>query len=210
MTRRKMPEGVAYRIETERLLLRCWVPTDVVAMRASLDRSDSHLRPFIPFMKNEPRSSAETVELLRTLRASFDRDEHYRYAVFDLKEKALLGEVMLLDRHGDGECELGYWLDVDHTGHGYATEASAAVTRIAFELGKVDRVELQCVPANTASGALATRLGFTLEATLRDRSSSPGGVQDLQIWTLFASDYDGTLASKLELRAFDCCGERVI
>lgn len=210
MSRSKMPEGVAYRIETDRLLIRCWVPTDVVALRDSLDRSDGHLRPFIPFMKNEPRTHPETVELLRTLRASFDRDEHYRYAVFDAPEETLLGEVMLLDRHGDGELELGYWLDVDHTGHGYGTEASAALTRIAFELGRVDRVELQCVPANTASRALATRLGYTMEATLRNRSTYPDGVQDLEIWTLFASDYGGTLASRVELRAFDCCGERVI
>lgn len=210
MSRTKMPGGVAYRIETERLLLRSWAPTDVVALRESLDRSDSHLRPFIPFMKNEPRSYPATVELLRTLRASFDRDEHYRYAIFDSAGEVLLGEVMLVDRNGDGELELGYWLDVNQTGRGYATEASAALTRVAIELGKVDRVELQCTPANTASGALAARLGFTLEATLRGRSTSPGGTQDLQVWTLFASDYEGALPSRAELRAFDCIEERIL
>ena len=54
-----------YRIETERTLLRCWSPSDAALLRASLDRSDTHLRPWIPFMKDEPRALEETADWLR-------------------------------------------------------------------------------------------------------------------------------------------------
>lgn len=45
----------AYRIETSRLLMRCWSPSDARQLRTCLDDNDQHLRPWIPFMKDEPR-----------------------------------------------------------------------------------------------------------------------------------------------------------
>ncbi len=46
----------ATRIETERLVIRCREESDAPQVRASLDASDAHLRPWVPFMKQEPQS----------------------------------------------------------------------------------------------------------------------------------------------------------
>ena len=203
--------GPAYRIETERLVLRCWSPTDAGAARRALDASDQHLRPYIPFMRFEPRTVPETAHWLRTHRAAFDDDRYYRYAVFDGGESDVLGETMLLDRHGDGTWELGYWQHVDHGGHGYATEAAAAVVRIGFELHSLPRLRLVCSDRNRASAALAARLGFEHEATLRrELVDTEDAVHDAMLWTLFADDYPATRAVHTALRAFDCRGERVL
>lgn len=96
------PTRTAYRVETDRLVLRCWEPGDARAMRSSLDRNDQHLRPWIPFMKDEPRSLQQSAEWLRGIRAAFDLRQNFRYAVFDTCEKNLLGENMLLTRAGPG------------------------------------------------------------------------------------------------------------
>jgi len=203
--------GPAYRVETGRLVLRCWAPADAPRLRAALDRSDQHLRPFIPFMKDEPRTLAATAAWLRGHRASFDLDRHYRYAVLDAGERTLLGEAMLLDRHGDGEREVGYWLDRAHLGQGHATTAAAAMTRLAFELDAVDRVELQCAPDNVRSAALAARLGFVHEATLARRArDTEGKVIDLMMWTMFRSAYPTSPAAAVPLRAYDALGERLL
>ncbi len=45
------PNRTAYRVETQRLVLRCWSPGDAPRLRAALDICDTHLRPMIPFMK---------------------------------------------------------------------------------------------------------------------------------------------------------------
>ena len=45
----------AYRVHTDRLVLRCWSPEDAPALRRALDACDAHLRPMIPFMKDEPQ-----------------------------------------------------------------------------------------------------------------------------------------------------------
>jgi len=198
----------AYRIETGRLVLRCWSPADAPVLRAALDVCDAHLRPMIPFMKDEPRSLQQTALWLRGHRAAFDLDEMYRYAVFDASEKNLLGENMLLARVGPGGLEIGYWTHKDAIGRGFATEATSALIRVAFEIKKVERVEIMCTPENTASASIPARLGFTHEATLKKRALDSDGVsRDLMVWSLFSADYPSSPAASTALRAFDCMGE---
>ena len=200
--------STAYRVETERLVLRCWSPEDAPRCRAALDVCDDHLRPMIPFMKDEPRTLQQTAQWLRGHRAAFDLDQMYRYAIFDASEQKLLGENMLLARVGPGGLEIGYWTHKDALGKGIATEATCAVIRVAFEIEKMDRVEIMCAPENSASASIPAKLGFMHEATLRKRAlDSEGGVCDLMVWSLFAADYPSSPAARTTFRVFDCMGD---
>ena len=202
---------MAYRVTTERLLLRCWAPEDAVLLRSALDASDQHLRPWIPFMKDEPRTLDETAEWLRGHRAGFDLDQNYRYAVFDRAGRILYGENMLLTRVGPGALEIGYWTSQRAVGRGIATEATSAMVRTGFELAGAERLEIHCAPDNSASAAIPRKLGFEHEATLRGRApDTEGNVHVLMIWTLFAGDYPASPAHDLELEAFDCLGRRIL
>jgi RimJ/RimL family protein N-acetyltransferase len=202
-----MNHGPAYQIKTERLLLRGWMPEDAPRLRAMLDNSNTHLRPWIPWMRDEPRSLDDTAAKLREHRANFDRDIHYRYAIFSPDGESLLGEVSLFNRVGPGGQELGYMLDKDASGKGYALEATAAAVRTAFVINGVERVEIHCAPENTASMSIAAKLGFQHDATLRRRSEdSEGRQRDSAVWTLFADEYAGTAAAAINIRAFDCLG----
>ena len=200
----------AYRVETGRLVLRCWSPGDAPVLRAALDACDAHLRPMIPFMKDEPRSLQQTALWLRGHRAAFDLGQMYRYAVYDASEQTLLGENMLLSRVGPGGLEIGYWTHKDATGKGIATEASSAMIRVAFEIEKVKRVEIMCAPENKASASIPSRLGFTHEATLKKRAlDSDGETRDLMVWSLFAEDFPSSPAADITFRAFNCMGELI-
>ncbi len=202
------PTRTAYRVETKRLVLRCWSPEDAPVLRAALDICDAHLRPMIPFMKDEPRTLQQTAQWLRGHRAAFDLGQMYRYAVYDAEEQHLLGENMLIARIGPGALEIGYWTHKDAIGRGFATEASAAVIRVAFEIEKVKRVEIMCTPENKASASIPASLGFTHEAFLKQRAlDSEGETHDLMVWSLFAADYASSPAAKMIYRAFDCMGE---
>ena len=201
----------AYRVETERLVLRCWSPEDAPRCRAALDVCDDHLRPMIPFMKDEPRTLQQTAQWLRGHRAAFDLDQMYRYAVFDANEQKLLGENMLLARVGPGGLEIGYWTHKDAIGKGIATESTCAMIRVAFEIEKMDRVEIMCSPDNSASASIPAKLGFTHEATLKKRAlDSEGDVCDLMVWSLFAADYPSSPAAETDIRAFDCMGDVIM
>ncbi len=194
----------AYRVLTERLLLRCWSPADAPQLRAALDASDNYLRPWIPFMREEPRTVDETAQWLRGHRAMFDRDENYRYGVFTRDGSTVLGETMLLDRVGPDAREIGYWMDVRQSGHGYATEAAGAMVHVAFEIDGVDHLEIHCSPDNAPSIAVAKKLGFHHEATLKARfRDCNDDLHDTMVWTLFAADARGQRAA---IECFDAAG----
>ena len=202
---------VAYRVETQRLVIRCWTPEDAPKMRALLDESDEFLRPWIPFMTHEPRTLWETAEWIRGMRGDFDRDANYRYPIFSKNEEELLGETGLYTRAGPGAREIGYLLGKSAGGKGYAIEAAAAMTRIGFEVSAVDRIEIICAPENLASAVIPEKLGYTHEATLPRRFTDCDGVmRDSMVWTLFASDYPRSQASDYYVTAYDCLGGKIM
>ncbi|MCB9877301.1 MAG: GNAT family N-acetyltransferase [Planctomycetes bacterium] len=151
------------RIDTERLVLRAWRPDDAADLRRAIDESDAHLRPWIPFMQHEPRSLDATRAWLDEIARFFDRGEHFRYAIRrrqdDGRPGELVGETMLLLRGGPGAREIGYWLHPAHCGHGYATEASRSLIRLAFDELLTRRIVLRCDERNLDSQAVARRLG---------------------------------------------------
>lgn len=209
--------GPAYRIETDRLVARCWSPDDAPALRHALDENDGHLRPWIPFMADEQRNLRETAEWIRGQRAEFDQDIAYRYALFDRDESALVGSISLFKRVGPRGREIGYWIDKDHCGSGLASEASMMMVRLAFEVDDpvdtdpVNRVEIHCDPANGASWGVAKKLGFAHEATLgRRHVDSEGEVTDTMIWTLFVEDYPDSPSASLSMQAYDVLGEPLL
>lgn len=200
---------VAYRVETPRLVLRCWSPEDAPALRAALDKSDEHLRPWIPFMKDEPRSLEGTVEWLRGHRAAFDLGKNFRFGVF-LKAGQLVGENMLLRRVGPDALEIGYLTHLGFEGRGYASEASAALVRVAFDLYGARRVEIHHAAENGASAAIPRRLGLRREATLHDRiKDTEGRRHDLVIWCLHRADYPASPSAQAEIATFDALGENM-
>ncbi len=202
---------VAYRVETRRLVMRCWSPEDAADLRAALDESDQHLRPWIPFMKDEPRTLQQTVLWLRKIRASFDRDENYQYAILRKDTSALVGDVMLMRRAGKDALEVGYWITLSQGGRGFATEATGAALRVAFELHRIDRAELHCSPQNAPSRAIPVKLGFVHEATLRRRFvDAQGGRHDSMVWSMFADDYPETGIGQCPVEAYDAIGDRIL
>lgn len=85
------------------------------------------------------------------------------WAVKDRQDDTFLGVVGLYFPLGWPEAEIGWTLMPSARGKGYATEAARAARRYAYEaLGWTTAVSL-IVPENTASRAVAGRLGARLE-----------------------------------------------
>ncbi len=93
---------------------------------------------------------------------------------------------------------------------GYATEASAALIKVAFEINKVDRVEIHCSVENTQSAAIPIKLHFKQEALLRNRSYANGHASDQMVWSLFADEYPNTPSVNLETAAYDAAERRIL
>jgi len=200
----------AYRIETERLVLRCWEPRDAAMMQAAAAESREHLLPFMPWASEEPQTVQQKVALIRRFRAHFDSGEDYVYGIFSPDESRVLGGTGLHTRIKGNALEVGYWLHKDYVNRGLITESTAALTRVAFELYHVERLEIHCSIQNHASAAIARKLGYTHEATRRGLGYANGRNTDSMIWTLLADEYPNTISIAAKIRALDAIGNSVL
>lgn len=126
-------------------------------------------------MTNRYRSRRWT-KRLRHFRALFDMDKDYVYAIFNQEETQVLGGSGLHTRLGKDVREIGYWIHIDHINQRYATETSAALTKVAFEIEGMDRVEIHCSPENPASATVPRKSDSCMkppcDAAVRSRTVS--------------------------------------
>ncbi|MHC4129534.1 MAG: GNAT family N-acetyltransferase [Planctomycetota bacterium] len=148
---------------------------------------------------------------LRRFRAWFEQGQDLVYGLFDPDEQRVLGGTGLHRRIGAGAGEIGYWIHVDHTNRGLATEAAAALTRVGFQTEKLARLEIHCDPANVPSAAIPRKLGFAHQVTVPAWAPSPKqSPRDTMFWALSAEGFPGSAAASAELEAFGAAGERVL
>ena len=203
--------GPAYRIESERLVIRCYNPKDALYLQKAVQESVEHLRPWMPWVKDEPEELKVKIERLRVFRADFDLSKNYVYAVLDPYESELVGGTGLHPRVGSDAFEIGYWIHVNHVNKGYATEISAALTKVAFEIEHINRVEIHCDPNNIKSSAIPKKLGYVYEATLRNRTENIEGEPiDSMIWSILKEEYLKSPCAKAKIVAYDAFGNRII
>ncbi|HLK34380.1 MAG TPA: GNAT family protein [Terriglobales bacterium] len=202
--------GPAYRIVTSRLVIRCWEPADAPKLKEAIDSSVDHLRPWLPWAQNEPEPLERKYERIRRWRGDFDLGLDFIYGVFDRGEARVLGGTGLHNRVGIDAREIGYWIRSDSIGQGLATESSAALTRVAIEVDKVQRVEIHMVTGNDRSASVPRKLGYVHEATVRRPHPGGGPLCETMIWTMFADRYAGSFAANFPLQAYGFGGDRLL
>ncbi len=204
--------AVAYTLHTPRLVLRCLGPHDVRARKEAVDESGDHLRAFsLSGTNGSPFTLEQHVAAVRRARSLFDGDGDRIYAAFERhptgEEGRLIGEGALLRRAGLGALELGYWVSKNRIRNGYGTELAEALVWCAFQLDGVSRVDILCEPGNVPSIAIAKRLGFTWEGTLRARQPLPHHARaDLSAYSLLDSEFPRSPAAQANIEALDFLG----
>ena len=205
-----MIPGPAYRIQTKRLLIRSYNPEDAALLEAAIKGSLEHLKPWMPWAHNEYEETIQSrIERLRHFRGWFDQDQDYIYGIFTPDQMRLIGGTGLHKRAGEGALEIGYWIHQDFINQGLATEAAAALTNIGFEIHHVARMEIHCDPANVRSAAVARKLGYEHEATLKKHYRFLESWRDLEIWTLHRKNYPNSPSKKAVFKAYDAANRRI-
>jgi RimJ/RimL family protein N-acetyltransferase len=204
-------QGPAYRIETARLCIRCWNPSDAYLLKDAVDPNMDYLRPWMPWVTDKVESVETRAAWLRKSRAEFDLDQDFVYGVFNPGESEVVGGTGLHTRQGKQGLEVGYWIQQKYEGRGYATEVASALTKVAFEVNNVKRVHICCSVANMKSARIPEKLGFQKEGVLRKRVPNPNGQLDsMIIWTMIEEEYPHSACQKVELQAFDAVGKRIL
>jgi RimJ/RimL family protein N-acetyltransferase len=152
-------------LETDRLLLRRFIESDVANLR-DLD-GDPEVMRFVNGGRPVPRDVIRDETLPRFLRA-YERFEGFGvWAAIERWTGQFVGwfEFYPWKEAGPEEVELGYRLRRSAWGKGYATEGSRALIRKGFtELG-VRRVVAETMAVNAASRRVMEKAGLTYVRT---------------------------------------------
>jgi RimJ/RimL family protein N-acetyltransferase len=192
----------AFRIETARLVIRCWDPADAGLAKDAIDTSLDHLRPWMPWAESEPTTLEQKRQLLARFAEDFARGDDAVYGIFARDERRVVGGTGLHPRLDGNAREIGYWIRADAIGRGLAGESTAALTRVAFEVDRVERMEIHVDPGNVRSAAIPRRLGYELA----DGLDGNGHL----VFRMLRVAYPRSSAANAALQAYDDAGARVL
>ncbi|MEW9521156.1 GNAT family N-acetyltransferase [Streptomyces tubercidicus] len=179
-------------LTTERLMLRPFEPSDAPAVHAACQDPAIPRWTAVP----TPYGPAEAEQFVGTTAPEgWRNDTTYDFAVVTRADGILVGAMGLvrlaLLRAPERQAELGFWTAKEQRGRGYTVEAARAVLRWAFHDLGVERMEWHAEAGNEASRAVARRLGFRMEGTLRAKLVHEGTRRDSWIGSLLPSDLTG-------------------
>jgi RimJ/RimL family protein N-acetyltransferase len=139
-------------------ILRKWQLSDAEALNAAANSSIAELARWMPWAE-DGYDLPKAQQFLDFTTKAWTAGDEYDFAIMvDGQAKGSFGLMKPVSKAPD-TLEIGYWLDSQVTGRGFATRATALLTRVAFEVG-AEHVQIRHDERNFRSGAIPRRLGF--------------------------------------------------
>lgn len=156
----------------------------------------------MPWTDNEPLDFPTRRNIVNGFIEKFIQKQDFTFGIFSKKEKKYLGSTGLHTRLGENEREIGYWIRADYIRNGYATEVTAALTKIGFEVEGLSAIEIHCHRNNINSSKIPEKLGYY---RVNDIDS------EILFWRLEQNQYVNIPNFKdFPLRAYDSKSQRLL
>lgn len=172
---------------TDRLLIRGPEPGDVDNLFAR--RNDADVAAMQDWEYPYPRDKAQSLIDSVVAQGGPTNDEWWM-AFVCRHEGEVVGDLALRLSSESRTAELGFTLDHEYWGHGYASEAVAGLVDRLFDDVEVNRVFAMLDPANVASARVLERTGFRYEGRTRSSYWKAGESSDDLIYGMVRDDRD--------------------
>jgi RimJ/RimL family protein N-acetyltransferase len=169
--------------------LRQWRLEDADAQARAIEESLDHLRPWMAWAAEWPKSPEEQLETLREWERRRLAGEDEFLAVW--LDGELVGSCGLHRRIGPGGAEIGYWIHVGHLRRGLATDVARQLVERAFADPAIERVEIHHDRANLASGGVPPKLGFEHVGDTPRAPVAPAEEGVERVWRLTRAAHEG-------------------
>ncbi len=185
-----------YEIKTERLILKI-LDTSFYRQQIAYQKNNrEHFLNIYPALTDDFFSEFHQMEVLRKEFQWAMDGFAYRYYIFSKEDpflKKILGDVSITNILGGNaqSCKMGYKLDKDEVGRGYMAEAMQKMIKFVFDELDLQRIEINIMPENQKSIALAERLGFVHEGTVYSYLKINGIWEDHLRYSMIKAVYDG-------------------
>lgn len=139
---------------------------------------------YLGIMAKRETTTEDIKGYIQTIADGWKDKSWMEYAAFNKQSNQLIGAASF--HHMDWDVpkgRIGYFVDANCTGNGYATELANIMTRLAFERMNLARFELRAATENPASNIIAKKLGYSLSGTLeKNKISVNGKLWDINIY----------------------------
>ena len=179
-------------LQTERLTLRAYAPSDIPALMPLIGAREvaaTTLRIPHPFTDSDARS------FMTATQEELANGSALRLAVVLRGSDTLCGGAGLRIEPDHRRAELGYWIGVPYWGNGYATEAARAIVNYGFGTLGLHRIFASHFGNNHASARVLTKIGMRHEGSLRAHVLKWGEFLDLEMYGMLASAVDNALSA---------------
>jgi RimJ/RimL family protein N-acetyltransferase len=163
-------------LTTDRLVLREFVEDDWPAVLAY--QNDPRYLRFYAWTRRTPE---DVQAFVARFIAQQEREPRLKFqlAITLPTTGQLIGNAGIrIKTAGGHEADIGYELDPQHWGRGYAGEAARALVQFGFQDLRLHRISAQCLAENVASARVLEKLGMRLEGRLRDAEHFKGRYWD--------------------------------
>ncbi len=152
------------RIETDRLVLRRFVPEDYKAMYewAKLEEVSRYF-PWNPMNEIE-----QAKEKMQTWVNRYEDDNYYHWGIELKSSMELIGTINLRVDGENNNAETSYLLLPQYWNAGLMTEVLQAVLQFGFDRVGLHRIAAEVFEGNVASEKVLLKCGLRKEGTLRD------------------------------------------
>jgi RimJ/RimL family protein N-acetyltransferase len=183
-----LPYTLAGPLHTARLTIRPVTAADIGDMHAY--QSDPDVCRYLPYEPRTRDEMADKVAQWSTALTLAGDNDYWILALERTGEPGVIGDLYFAIKSTSGATgEIGWVLHPGHNGHGYMTEAAAAVLDLAFTDLALHRVRAQLDPRNAASAALCRRLGMRQEAHFVEDLWFKGAWGDTAVYAILAREW---------------------
>ena len=173
-------------LETDRLVLRKMLVSDTDDMYryASMEETSRYLAWY------PHKTKQYTKEYLQYVGTRYNVGDFYDWAVVEWKEGRMIGTCGFTSFDFQNDVgEIGYVINPEYQGKGYASEAIRRVMAFGFDVLKLHRIEVRFIEGNDASRHVAEKAGFLFEGFRREALLIKGRYRTVGMLGLTESDY---------------------
>jgi ribosomal-protein-alanine N-acetyltransferase len=149
-------------IETERLLLRTWLPGDLPALAAIYGDPET-----MRYILSGTKTPEQTRAAMQAMNDANDRDGCSLWPVVVKESSELIGACGLMSTERSDTFELGFVFAPGARGRGYALEAARASIAYGFDALHAARIVALVDPPNARSIVLLRKLGMSFDRVVR-------------------------------------------
>lgn len=178
-------------LSTDRLWLRPYLLHMALPFWQLLEQNRERLAVDFPDRTSAVRSLEEAEKRIQLLSYQRRIGDMYSFGIWRKDTDAYIGDITLRRiARGKLFCEVGYYIAAEAEGQGYITESLQALLKFAFDVLRMESVNLRCAIDNYRSQAVAERCGFTRTRQFTPEViSSDGPPRPIYQYRLLNKDY---------------------